>query len=431
MTEIKITDVSVDERRVEYGYDYSRDLRRFFADDFVVEYDVDVSDVPESLLVVPLLANLCPLAWATGADVYVPRVDETFLYALKRVQRAFEELHPELIEGGEVYARSIEDNDHLKRGDDSAMLFSAGVDSVATYLRHRDEDPTLVSIHGFDILLDEEDQWSERTERLRRFGEERGLENRFVRMNMLTFVDVALVNAEFKRFYDDYWVTSVQHGLGLLGGCAPLAAAEGIGTLYIAATHSEGFSEPWGSHPKIDDEVEWATTTVEHDGYELTRQQKLFEIADYVRAEASDLELLTCMEEGVTGNCGRCEKCSRTEVGLLLAGLDPADHGYDFDDSSFAHIRVRLANGDWSIGADERFMWEDIQNHVDLDREYPYENAEPFFAWLRDLDVGAIERESTQPTHQRMLYAVARNTPYPVYATLYPAYSAVSDYLLR
>ncbi|MFC4552524.1 MULTISPECIES: hypothetical protein [Halorussus] len=470
MSEIVVGDVRAEGERVTYEYACSPDLRRFFADDFFVEYDVDVSDVPESLLAVPLVANLCPVAWATGADVYVPTVDATFFRSLRKVRRGFERIHPELAtEGGlgEVYARNpvaTRRERDLEPDRGSAMLFSGGVDSVTTYLRHREEDPTLVSVHGFDIGLDQNDRWTERQPHLREFARRRDLDNRFVRTNMQQFLDLVMLNAHFGRHYDDNWITSVHHGLGLLGACAPLSVTEGFDTLYIAATHSEGFEYAWGSHPATDDEVAWADTTVEHDAYELTRQQKLYRIADYVRVEAPDLELRTCSLD--SENCGECEKCVRTEVGLLLAGLDPVDHGYPFEGKTLERARDHFEEGDWHLGADERFMWRDVQTHAeripqdddaetpatgmptagapdtetpDSDvacpvAEFPYPEAAAFFEWLRDADIDALAARSSNPDstdspRNRAVYAVARRTPYPVYAGLATAYSHLAELL--
>lgn len=158
----------------------------------------------------------------------------------------------------------------------------------------------------------------------------------------------------------------------------------------------------------------------------MTRQEKLYRIADYVREECPGLEIRTCMRE--SENCSRCEGCVGTMVGLLLAGLDPAEHGFDPDEDWFEYARAKLERGNWPLSADERFMWQDIQNHIDLDREYPYSDATAFLAWLRDADIDALSAtgsraKTTSSVRNRALYAVVRNTPYPVYSRLYAAYS--------
>jgi hypothetical protein len=81
-------------------------------------------------------------------------------------------------------------------------------------------------------------------------------------------------------------------------------------------------------------------------------------------------------------------------------------------------------------------MWRDIQNHVDpdLDREYPYPEAEEFFRWFRNADIDALaarstDAGSTDSMRNRALYAVARRTPDEVYSPLYSAYSYLNERL--
>jgi hypothetical protein len=60
---VEITDVSADGGRIESTIEYSDDLRPFFDESpFFVEYDVDVSAVPESIRSILVLAHVCPVA---------------------------------------------------------------------------------------------------------------------------------------------------------------------------------------------------------------------------------------------------------------------------------------------------------------------------------------------------------------------------------
>lgn len=448
MPEIEITDVAVAGGRVEYEYDCSPAVGRFFGEDLAVEYDVDVSEVPESLLVIPCLANLCPVAWATGADVSAPVVDSRFLDALESVREGFEELYPAFVTASEVRAdRRVETSDAAFDGgsvgrssgdgtgqqssladSDDAVLFSGGVDSVASYVRHREADPLLVSIHGFDIELDDRTAWAKRAPELRAFGEARGVKNRFIRMNLHSALDVFLLNARFGHHYADDWITSVGYGLSLLGTCAPLTAAEGVDTLRIAASGWDGGEPPGGSHHRIVDEVAWADTTVEHAVYDLTRQDRIERIADYVRQQAPDLRIRSCSREG--DNCSECLKCMRTAVGFLLAGLDPADHGYEFDRESFEYVRRRLETDDWRLSDYERLMWRDMQERTNPGDEYPYPEAEAFFAWLRNQNVENLGADPADSNRNRALYALAERTPYPVYSGVSSTYRFVDEWVL-
>lgn len=425
MAELVLEAVETDGTAVEYEYRYSGRLRRFLADEpFAATYDVDVSGVPESVLTIPWLANLSTVAWAVGADVRVPTIDPAFRGSLRSARRTLTGMYPEFMEGGALHAESEADVDVAPgEFDGSALLFSGGVDSLASYLRHRSAEPTLVSVAGADIARENEAAWRRNRELIESFARREGVETAVVGTDMHGFLDGEMIRAEFQRYLDYTWWADVQHGLGLLGLCAPLAFAAGFGDLYIAATHTAEFEEPWGSHPDIDDHVAWAGTSAHHDGYDLSRQEKLERIAEFVDREAPDLTVRSCHESAAGGNCNDCEKCARTIVGLLLAGLDPDRHGYDVDEGTFPEIRRRLEAGEWQLGKDERFMWRDLQRHVDLDRAYPYEGVEPFLEWLDGFDVDRAVVDSRTSPGKRGLRAVARHTPYPLYRALLPLYA--------
>jgi hypothetical protein len=138
-------------------------------------------------------------------------------------------------------------------------------------------------------------------------------------------------------------------------------------------------------------------------------------VADYVRSECPDFQLHTCNDE--EGNCGRCEKCCRTAIGLFLAGLDPAAHGYEGGEGLFEHARTCLEAGRWVLGEDERVMWADIRDHAPPERACP-PAAESFFEWLADADLAALVARSNPPVRGRLVQAIVRNTPYSVYSLL-------------
>lgn len=435
MPALRLWSVTVHDGTISYDYSATGRLDRFFtAEPFFAAYEEDVAHLPESILTIPWLANVCPVAWAAGADVTVPRLDAEFRDALYRVQEGMADLYPDLIEGGEVRGELVVDpstapGPERDRGnrtdgfDDSALLFSGGVDSLTTYVRHRGEEPYLVSIAGADLDSDNREAWRRNRAIVEEFAAERDLEALFVETDMHSFLDGNSIRAHYQRYLDNTWWASVQHGLGLLGLCAPLTYARGIGDLYIAATHTAEFDEPWGSHPAIDDEVAWTGTTAHHDGYDLSRQGKLEVLADYVEREAPDLTIRACHESAAGGNCNRCEKCARTIVGLLLAGLDPERRGYELAEETFETFRDRLESGAWRLGADERFMWADLQAHVDLDRGYPQPDARPFLAWLESADLDEIVARSSDAALGRYARRIARELPYPLVRPFVPVYA--------
>lgn len=402
----------------------SPELRRFFSgEEFFVEYNATVDDVPESVLVAPILAHVCPVAWTRNADVRVPVLDARFAESLRRVRDALMQMYPTFVQGGTVRCDELVETDPGPRSGDSGLLFSGGVDSTFSYLRRREEAPALVSIQGWTLSDHEVGKWNRMKAHFEEFGADNGVENYFVRSNMLSFLNFGMLQAHCDPHVDGAWYSSVGSGLGLLGLCAPLAYARGLDDIYIAATHWGGISLPWGSRPEIDGNVNWAGTRCHHDGYELTRQERLEEIADYVRDENSDLELRTC-SNAVVYNCNDCEKCYRTAVGLLVAGLDPNDHGYSLDAESFERVRRGLKN-EWALGQDERLMWEDLQAHVPRDADFECEEAERFFDWLSQADVSTFVRRSNPSPVMRLARTAYRYAPYWTYNAMYPAYQFV------
>jgi hypothetical protein len=422
MSSIIIDEISTHETTLECSVRSAADLERFFTDEsFRTSYDVPIGDVPEGVLAIPVLAQVCPVAWANGADVYVDEVDATFARALEDVKESLCDMH-DFLEGGTLYARRTIEPEPDSTAE-SGLLFTGGVDSTCSYVRHREESPTLISVRGWTITPDAADdgKWDALRERVSGFAADHDCETAFVESNMLSFLDHPMLLAHYKRYVDGGWYSSVGHGLGLLGLCAPMAYARGMEDLYVAATHWDGIDLEWGSRPDVDEHVRWAGTRCHHDAYELTRQERLDVIADYVRDEDPELQLQTCNDR-MDGNCGECEKCYRTAIGLRLSGLEPSSHGYPFSDADYRDLRRSLERGEWVLGQDERHMWADIRERAS--ETEPATSAErTFFEWLETADLADLISSSGSPLVHRLLWAGARNAPNSVYNTVYPAWT--------
>ena len=439
---VSVTSVTTRGTRLECTLDYHPRLRPFFDErTLFVEYDTDVSGVPEGIAVIPLLAQVCPVAWAVGADVRAPVVDSRYLDSLETVGGVLAEMYP-FVDGGKVIveeaatdaAGDLDASAGLGADDGEAgMLFTGGVDSLATYVRHRGEDPTLINVRGWMVGADD-DRWAHIEPRIEAYGDRFDADVEFVRSNMLDVLGTTMLAAHFSDRHDGGWYSAVGGGLGMLGLCAPLAAATGMDRLYIAASHWAGFpvpdslahwdgpAMPWGSHPDIDGNVAWSGTDVVHDGFELTRQERVEVIADYVAESHPDLPVRACESSPTGDNCNDCEKCFRTALGLAFAGLDPTDHGFALDANDFARARRHLATGAWLPGVEESVYWEEFGRLAAERDSLPIEDDAATLRWLRDTDFGGV---AGKPVSDRIVRTVARTLPYPVYSRLYPVYNAV------
>lgn len=385
MGAITLERVEADESSIRCEFDYPRRLRGFFFETtFFTEYDADIGDVPESILVIPWVANVFPLALATGVDIEVSRLDERYAQSLLDAGRSLQEMYPQMVEECHIRCQQLVSND-AESGDDrnNALLFSGGVDAMDTYYRHREESPTLVSLHGFDVGLDDTAGWKEKERRITAFAQSEGLESFSIKTNIMSFLEDFTLNAHFRRFLQSDWYNAVHLGVGITGVTAPLAFEKQFDTMYMADSATETYDFKVGNDPSIVDSIAWGRTSVQSDGYEFTRQEKIENIAEFIRE--NDIDLHTCLEPG-PGNCGECEKCLRTALGLLLVGLDPNRHGYQFDESDFEYTRRKLERGDWRLAPSKAFEWRVIQDHIH-DGTYDYPGAEEFFHWLASVDI--------------------------------------------
>jgi hypothetical protein len=364
----------------------------------VAAYDVSLAGVPEALLLLPAVATLAPVAWVLGAVLHVPVLDAAFLDSLDRIRASLRCLYPALDWAGEVRAAAVVDRRDSRRATADGLLFSGGVDSLASFLRHRERRPLLISVRGADIGLGRPREWHRVVAAHRAFAHARTAEVTFVASNFRTFFNHQKLCTRYLPALQN-WYSAVQQGLGLAGLCAPLSFVRGLGRLLIAASHTPETSRPWGSHPALEGALRWAATEVVHDGYELVRHQKLGIIADHVRAEDPRLELRVCW--GRATNCSRCAKCSLTMIGLALHGLDPNRHGFRLDPSGLERIRRGIEQGRLCASEHQLWLWGQIRRQAPVPPPIPLEGLDEFLAWLREVPLA--ECRTRHRRHPRTL----------------------------
>lgn len=352
--------LSHDGRRINYSYKGTGLAAKFFFGRplFYAEYEADLGEVPESILFVPLVANLAPIAWLAGVPLVVPTLDEDFLAALGQVKVVFMKDYPEISdeESPIEVASPIESE---IRGSNHAMLFSGGVDAYTTFFRHREEGLDLISIRGADIPVDDFAQWQR-------------LVNLNAREPILSAHGKRHIEANLRDFYTYHvslliptkaWWGTVQHGLALTSLVAPLAYVLSYSKVYIASSYTNAVQIVWGSTPEIDNAIRWSGCEVEHDGYELKRVEKIGLIVSKTRAAHVRVNLRVCYSELNDGlNCSNCEKCFRTMLGLSLFGADPAEFGFEVRSDTYKNMIDMIGSG--FKGAGSRYFWWELSERM-------------------------------------------------------------------
>jgi hypothetical protein len=397
----------------------ARQLAPFVPHDFEVTYpdDVDLGAMPAHIALLPFIWNVAPVIWAVGGDYELDVLDRRVADSLEAVRAEFRAMYPGLRWHGALGARSLVETEAPPPGRfDRAALFSGGVDSTWTALRHAGPELLLISIWGSDTALDNEREWRGLEAHLRAFAAEHAGGLAVVRSNHRA-IRVARLSALIPELR--YWYMQVQHSLVFAGLAGPLAYRHGIPVVYVAATVDEHIlsAAVTGSRPSIDDRISLATARVVHDAFEDSRQAKIAAIVAYFRGSGRPPPAIrVCFEDPGAdgGNCGRCEKCMRTIAGLVVAGGDPVEYGFP------TFVRAQI------VALPERFEhlarpgtgvhWQDLQ----LAARAAQDDGSPFMEWLRTYDFEAATAAaavSRQTPRHRALNALALRWPRP-YAAL-------------
>jgi hypothetical protein len=378
---IRVVDVSAKGSGVSYRLAYSSPIKKYLLEDtFFVQYDghVETANIQQSILVIPVVSMLAPVAWALGADLEVDALDETYLRSLEKVRKVLTTWYPRFSNSGALNVRSVVRNQF--GGMRTCLLFSGGLDAFTSYTRHRDEKPDLVSVWCHDPRLHEEEKWACVMAAARWLSERDGVTSLQIKSNLMDIND-RLLNHVFGL--SGSWYGQVAHGLLLLSLCAPITAARDIGRVRIGSGSAQNRLHPWGSHPSIDNNVSWAGVAVTHDAIEMSRQQKIRYMC------AADRDCLTKLKvcHIYPLNCAKCEKCFRTIAGLCMEGVDPRDCGFNADDRTLNNIRRSIVEGKMPThGGGELVEWEDLQRHLPEETGPDVIGSREFFTWLRGYD---------------------------------------------
>ncbi len=249
----------------------------------------------------PFLAAALLPAMLRGEPVKMEEsvaVSPRLIYGIDRIQDVMRLWFPRL-KKVEIEAR-LEPSTATHKG--VGCFYSGGVDGAYTFLRNKSTITDLLFVKGIDMQLENDALFDDALKRNGEFAQVHG-----VRMVPIVS-NVRFFGHRYKPFTWDTYQAS---------GLASLALASGYAKVFIAASHTYAELFPWGSHPLID--AWWSTegTEIIHDGAEARRSDKLRRIAE---DELAMQHLRVCWQDRGY-NCGRCEKCVRTMVGLHLLGL--------------------------------------------------------------------------------------------------------------
>jgi|GEM_PF-974637 len=406
---IRISQVKAVDNKLIIKLDLSDDIRKFFLrDNFVIQYDKRIDEVDESILTIPPLFVVAPIAWAAGANVYVDRLDQSSLNSLLRVRPVFREWY-NFSSSGAVIVKDLVDNKFNNK--QTALLFSGGLDSTASYIRHKEENPTLITLLRGETYSYEDAYYNNVKNTSLKFAKDEGVKIHFIRTDLWDTHSNVLNNKLLTRHFGvlDWWM-KVSHGLMILGLSAPLTT-KNIGTVYLASTFARDYKARTGngSHFLAHTDISWADIKVIYDVAELTRQAKIKYILKENQGYCKNLRVCSPVTnpgyyknsnlQSYPTNCGICQKCVENIIALMLEGMDPVQCNFDIDKNVLDYVkRLFKTRSLRSMAGEAPEFYKDIQRHIsnticdaELNQRY---KTKKFFEWFKNYDISTYKKHS-------------------------------------
>ncbi len=351
------------------------------------EYEDDVSHVPSSLAILPAIGLFLPVILTFDGVLEVESIDESFINAINKIREGFKATHKDFSFGGKIIYSSLVKNSYPTSKD--ALLFSNGVDAMATLLNHHQEISDCITIWGSDIPFDEEVGWShfyKETKRNCILLKKRSL---IIKTNFRKILNVSYLNKRIRDKKAEWW-HDFEHGPVLILSVVPYSYLHGYSNLYIAASFTPKFDLLCASHPKIDEAFTYGETKTIHDGFSFTRVDKLRFIKEFTEKENLVLPLHVCWVTTAGENCLSCEKCIRTYLSALAASIPLENIGM----KKIPTIRIKKIFGTSVVTKNLEAHIDSIQSAIQKDKSLL---KEPALRWIASINLKKREGKYLSP----------------------------------
>ncbi len=321
---------------------------------------------------------------------------------IEELQLIWRRWKPDIYKKIEIIPDIVIDNNTANLEKKAISLFSGGVDSIFTILRHTKILPKNVHyplrsallIHGFDVDFYNETGFNQLIKRVQPFLDDLNLDLHTVRTNSR---DLKIQD------WDD------SHGLEL-AACLNMYNDEFDFGL-IGSSHSyEALKFPWGSTPVTDPLISGSKFFIKHDGSGFSRTEKISIIKDFPVA----CQVLKVCWSGSdqSSNCGKCEKCVRTQLSFLAVGADPNQSCFpdEFDINNINTIKINTISKHKALTVIANYA---RKNNI---KEEWLSVLEARLAAWNPPDAALIKREKTGGFLKQILVKIIVNMGFSVYA---------------
>ncbi len=348
---LTLDDVNIAERRIVFKYSVQGDWQKYFNKDaeFFIEYSEDISAAPKDIAVIPFLCTVLPIAWVSDAEVVVEALDYDFYNHLEEIKRACADMYPKVKFGGKLTVKNVVRHDYAA-SDETAVFFSGDTDSFYSLTAHAEEHPTLITLLGANVNLDDKGLNSVSRHALKT-AQQFKCKNLFITS---TFRDCL-------KTADDW-----RHGTGIIGHAAPYAYLHKLKAIYTTT----------------DNPVRLGKCVTIHDGGEVSGQDKIRRLCEFKRRTGTPIKLRVCRKFAGERNCCACEECYRTICGILAEGENPAEYGFpSYSSNVLRRMRRDFQKPDFKY---RQLTWQIIQARF---HEQPENLAKAkYLDWLMEME---------------------------------------------
>lgn len=374
---------------IKCSFDFGIKWAKFLSKkDFFVKYDQNIENVPDSIAIIPLVCNILPIMWLFDLKIEVNELDKKFFESISKIKKGYIDMHPKLTFTGDINVKKIVENEFDL--NNSAVMFSGGVDAFSTLISNIEKKPDLITIFGADIALNDEVGIKKVNDLNNYSAKLFGLNYLSIFSNFREIINYKQVNNFVYNSCKCEWWHDFQHGIALLGLTAPLSYVMGYETIFIASSYTQADKGKYtcASDPTIDNNFKHSSSNTIHDGYEKNRQMKIKNICNYVRENNLKLKLRVCWISDGGDNCCQCEKCYRTIMGIIAAGGNPADYGFLYYDKTKKKMIKYL----------KKYLKYDTQNNATLTRYKPIQDemkknkySDEEYQWFLNFKIARIK----------------------------------------
>lgn len=369
---IRLRSIENEGNVLSYDYEISDNLEKFLNinNKLNIEYSTDISGIPTEVSVIPFITGILPMIYLEDVTVYVDKIDKDFYEAFDNIREGYKEMLPDGNWKGKIEAKEIIDNHENATVSKTSSFFSGGVDSTSTLATHVEEKPELILIWGSDILQNNEKSWKTAKKIAQNTANQFGLETNYISSNFRFYLNENSLTTKYRELLPVSWWYDVQHGAALLGHVAPIAYKKKISRHYIPSSYNiHDQNIICASCPVLDEKMKFCGCNIVHDGFEMTRIEKINNILNFAEKNNSKLELrVCCTERNSETNCCACEKCYRTICEIIALKRNPKIYGFDISEKEVKRIKQYFKTNE--VQGTCLRHWKEIQNKMLKDKQY-------------------------------------------------------------